>query len=370
MANIVTAFTTRSTVTDAVADLHRQLSKIEPKLVLFFASTAYDPVSLAREMQLVFGSVPVFGCTTAGEIVSGQMLKNSIVAMAFNAAVVRDVQVEVLPNIRRDRQAVSRAFANFEAYYGISMIKISPAKYVGLVLIDGLSGAEERTMEKIGDMTNVHFIGASAGDDMKFDTTYVFAQGQAYRHAALLALLQPATEFDFIKTQSFCTLSQKLIPTKVDRERRAVVEFNHRPAAQAYAEAVGVPVDQLPNEFMTHPVGLMQGEEPYVRSPQQLKGDEVVFYCGVDEQMELSVLEAQDIVEGTRQALADKIAQLGPLQGLINFHCILRTLELERKGQMEAYGRLFSDIPMIGFSTYGEEFIGHVNQTSTILVFK
>jgi len=50
--------------------------------------------------------------------------------------------------------------------------------------------------------------------------------------------------------------------------------------------------------------------------------------------------------------------------------CILRTLELESKGITEAYGKLFTDIPTIGFSTYGEEYIGHINQTSTMLVFK
>lgn len=370
MTNIMTAFSRQASIKEAVAEIHRQLSKIEPKLVLFFASASYEPMDLAREMQMVFGSVPAFGCTTAGEIVSGQMLKKSIVAMAFNAAAVRDVQIEVLPDIQRDRQAVSRAFANFEAYYGISMIKISPAKYVGIILIDGLSGAEERTMEKIGDMTNVHFIGGSAGDDLQFKTTYVFAHGRAYTNAAILALLQPAAEFDFLKTQSIAALNKTLLPTKVNKEHRAVEEFNHRPAVQAYAEALGVTADQLPGEFMAHPVGLMLGAEPYVRSPQRVNGDQVIFFCAVDEQMELHVLETTDIVAGTRQALADKIAQSGPIQGLVNFHCILRTLELERKGQADAYGQLFSDIPTVGFSTYGEEFTGHINQTSTMLIFK
>jgi len=28
-----------------------------------------------------------------------------------------------------------------------------------------------------------------------------------------------------------------------------------------------------------------------------------------------------------------------------------------------------SGIPAVGFSTYGEQYLGHVNQTSTILVF-
>ena len=113
----------------------------------------------------------------------------------------------------------------------------------------------------------------------------------------------------------------------------------------------------------------MVGDEPYVRSPQQVQGDSVLFYCAVSENTELQVLASKDIVEDTRKALADKLAHVKRIQGIVNFHCILRTLELQKKNQTEAYGPLFTDLPTIGFSTYGEEFIRHINQTSTMLVF-
>ena len=120
---------------------------------------------------------------------------------------------------------------------------------------------------------------------------------------------------------------------------------------------------------MSNPVGLMAGDEPYVRSPQRVEGDSVFFYCAVDENAKLQVLAPRNIVEDTRTALSEELSHVKHIQGIVNFHCILRTLELEKKNEMKEYGQLFTDIPTIGFSTYGEEYKRHINQTSTMLVF-
>jgi hypothetical protein len=37
---------------------------------------------------------------------------------------------------------------------------------------------------------------------------------------------------------------------------------------------------------------------------------------------------------------------------------------------MQDYVNLFKDIPTLGLSTYGEQFIGHMNETSTMVVFE
>ena len=68
--------------------------------------------------------------------------------------------------------------------------------------------------------------------------------------------------------------------------------------------------------------------------------------------------------------LDEKRRELGGLSGILNFNRILRTLELEKKGQGEAYGKPFADAPTVGFSTYGEEYLGHISQTATMLVLR
>lgn len=368
--DIITAYSCKDTIEEVVRDISQQIGFFDSKLLLFFASSKFAPDDISLKMQETFPFSSVLGCSTSGEIVSGKMLDNSVVAMAFNSHAVKDVKIEVIENLQDD-QAVKRAFNAFEKHFDTPVGEMNSHDYVGLILVDGLSGTEEKLMETIGDMTNVVFIGGSAGDDLKFTATNLYAKGECYSNAAVLALLKPGTEFGFIKTQSFNSLGKKLDVTKADKEKRVVFEFNGKPAAVAYAEAVGATVEEASKCFMHNPVGLVIEGEPYVRSPQQIKENgSMAFYCGVGEGMELSLLESTDIIKDTKQAIDKAAADLGGISGIINFNCILRTLELKQKNLTGEYGELFSPYPTIGFSTYGEAYIGHINQTATMLVFK
>lgn len=367
--NIKSVYSNRSSIDEAVGEIKQQLKDFNAKLLIYFASSNFAPDLISKAVQESFSSTIAFGCSTAGEIASGKMLKNSIVVMAFDAESIEDVKVEVVENVKSNGD-IKGAFASFEEHFQVSMAALDFNQYVGIILIDGLSGSEEKLMDRIGDKTNITFIGGSAGDDLNFSKTYVYANGKAYNDAAVLAVLKPAAGFDIIKTQSFKVLDKKLVATNVDAKAREIIEFDNVPAVQAYAQALGVANADAANYFMSNPVGLVYGDEIYVRSPQRIDGSKMVFYCNILKGMEVSLLKSTDIVEDTKTAVANKLKELGKISGIINFHCILRTLELEQKGQTGDYGKIFTDIPTIGFSTYGEEYIGHINQTSTMLVFK
>jgi hypothetical protein len=364
---IKTAFSVRPDPQDAVADIQNQLIGIDPKLVIFFASTSFAPDEIAERMEAAFPTAETFGCSTAGEITTGKMLTKSLVAMAFNQQAIKNSKVEVLEDLNKESY---RAFNAFQRHFSKSMKEMDPKQYVGIILIDGLCRKEELIMDKMGDLTNVNFIGSSAGDDLKFESTYVYANGKSYNQAAVLAILEPATDITFVKTQSFRELPQKLTVTKANEFTREVYEFNGKPAAVAYAEAMGVSVEEATKRFMHNPVGLIFEGEPFVRSPQQIKGNSMLFYCSVKEGMELSLLESTDIIASTKQSLDAARTELGGISGVINFNCILRTLELNQKGLSEEYGKVFEGVPTVGFSTYGEQYIGHINQTATMLVFR
>jgi hypothetical protein len=368
---IKTIYSTKAGVDLVLIDLKKQFDSIalEPRMVIFFSTSNIDLKKLNTGMKKIFEGADIFGCTTAGEITSGCMLKNSVVAMVFDKETIEDVKIEVLENIKSGIN-VRDAFNNFEHHFNVHINYIDFTMYIGMVLVDGLSGMEESLMESIASNTNLQFIGASAGDDRKYKETSVFANGNVYTEAALLILIKPKTDFGFLKTMSFRNLGKKLAATKVNEKSREVLEFDNKPAVDAYCEALGIAPKDAASHFMTNPVAIYVDNEFYVRSPQQVIGKRIKFYCNIKEGAELYLFESTDIIEDTKKAIEKKLKMSGKISGIINFSCTLRSQELEAKNQTEAYGKLFSDYPTIGFNTYGEELIYHINQTSTMLIFK
>jgi len=334
----------------------------DPALVVFFSSPAHSLGDVGSALQAAFPRAAVLGCTTAGEIVSGHMQNGSMAGMALPRELVSDAAIAVVEDLKNPA-AVSSAWKTLAERMGNPQ---DLDNHVGLILVDGLSGAEEALIEQLGDLTDIPFVGGSAGDDLAFRATLVSASGRAYGHAAVLALLRVPNGYRIIKTQSFRTLGKTLTATSVDESTRTVRQFNGVPAVRAYAVALGIEPAGLAARFMRNPLALMVGDEPFVRSPQRaLEDGSIVFYCQIREGMELELLESTDIIGDTRHAVDGE-----PHKALLVFNCILRTLDLRNQGRCEAYGALFAGTPSVGFSTYGEAYIGHINQTATMLAFR
>mgnify|MGYP006273704451 CR=1 FL=1 len=344
--------------------IQHDCQEISPDFVVFFSSSKYNIDTIGKDIKQRLNA-RVMGCTTSGELASGHMLNDSVVAMAFNNETVSNVSINTIDTNEIHPYQLGQ---KVKKDIGVEPQQLDPKKHIGLILIDGMSGKEEAVMDAIGPQFLIPVIGGSAGDDLQFKETFVFDDEEAKSKSAVLAILELPNGFDIIKTQSFVETGTKLITTKVDEANRKVIEFNNKPALTAYAEAIGTDEEEAKNSFMHHPIGLMVGSEPFVRSPQKAEGTDMYFYCNIKEGTELSILESEDIIKSTSARL--KELNKDEVRGLINFNCILRTLELDKKKQKQEYADLFKDFATIGFSTYGEQYLGHINQTSTMVVFK
>ena len=120
---IKAVYSTETTPEESAADLSSKLSDITVKFIIYFASSKFDPGALASAMHKQFDSASIAGCTTAGEIVSGKMLKNSVVAMAFDSQALEEVNIGVVENIKTENR-VPEVFADFERHTGQKMIDL------------------------------------------------------------------------------------------------------------------------------------------------------------------------------------------------------------------------------------------------------
>jgi hypothetical protein len=353
----------------AVAALEREIRQPDMALVLFFCSSAYDLPLLADEMNKRFAGVPVVGCTTAGEIGPAGYLGRSLSGMSFPSAACRSVAGGI-----EDLQSFEIARGRVFAQELLSRLEdLAPGadarNSFGLLLIDGLSLREEPVTHALQDgLGSIHMVGGSAGDDLKFERTWVFHDGAFHTDSAALVLVSMDFPFRVIKSQHFVSDGERMVVTEVDAARRVVKEINGLPAIEEYSRIVGVPAaDLMPSHFAAWPVVVMIDGTDFVRSIQQANPDgSLTFYCAIDEGVVLRVAHGKDLLGQLGDTIDGLREDLGELQAMLVCDCILRNLEATRDGSKDAVGELFRSNNAVGFATYGEQFGGvHVNQTMT-----
>ncbi|MFL5578850.1 MAG: FIST signal transduction protein [Gemmatimonadaceae bacterium] len=364
---------TRKAAAQIIDQLSEQLHGASPTVVIAFCSPAHDDAVLAGELRERFPSAQVVGCTTAGEFVERDGSVGGVSAMALPVGTVRAAHLALARFGRGVDAGIQAATAQLSRSVGADLRTLDPKRYVGIVLSEGLRMKEEVAADALGAAApQLVFVGGSAGDDLGFKETRVFAGTERSNDGAALLLLDMAVPFTFTKTCSFVPTQHRFTVTRADEANRVVYELDGRPALEAYAAAAGTTPASLGGEvFMTHPVGMMLDGDPWIRSPQQALPDGgLKFYCRITEGSEVHLMQSTDLVRETRQAVARAVEELGGRAGgALVFNCILRRLELDAKDAHESFRSAFAGLPTAGFHTYGEIYLGHVNQTATALVF-
>jgi len=353
----------------AVAELHAQVARPGLEMLLFFCSSAYDLDALADEINRCFAGVLVVGCTSAGEIGPSGYLAHSLVGVGFSAQAFA-AEAGRIDTLSTFDIAAGRAFA--EGLLDRLEARRYGGKAFGLMLIDGLSLREEPVAHAFQDgLGAVPMFGGSAGDDLKFQRTWVFHEGRFHTDSALLLLMSTALPFRILRSQHFVADSERMVVTEVDAPRRIVREINGRRAVEEYARLIGVAPGQLtPRHFASRPVVVMIEGDEFVRSIQHANPDgSLSFYCAIDEGVVLRVAHGVDLLARMETAFAEAERELGNIEGALVCDCILRKLEMSRNGRKAAASALFQRFRALGFSTYGEQIGGvHINQTLTGIV--
>jgi hypothetical protein len=364
---------TRAAVAELVGQFDAQLAGAAPTAIIVFHSPAHDAVALSAALRGRYPSAPVIGCTTAGEFVERGNSVGGVSAIALPAGTVRAAHVAVARFDRGVEPGIRAAAQRLAKLAGADLRTLDPTRYVGLVLFDGMHMREEEANEALGAAApQLVFVGGSAGDDLAFKETRVFYNDETSTDGAILMLLDMAVPFTIAKTCSFEPTAHRFTVTRADEANRVVYELDGRPALEVYAKAAGTTPAKLDGAlFMKHPLGMMLDSDPWIRAPQQALPDGgLKFYCRITEGSEVYLMKGTDLVGETRQAISRAATAVGGRAGgVIAFNCILRRLELDATAAHDGFHAAFGGLPTAGFHTYGETYLGHINQTCTALVF-
>lgn len=346
---------------EAVAELVDQLGGDAPALTLFFCSSRYELPRLAAHLSAAFPQNLV-GCTSSGQIGRGGFELGGMSAMSLVTSELR-VDLHAVAPLARCSEQAERIGAAIRARRTARRV---PA--FGLVLVDGLSLAEERLVSSLyAALGDVPLVGGSAGDDLGFEATHVFHGGRFARDSAVLAYIETTLPFRTLRFQHFVPTDRRMVITDAIPEKRIVTEINGFPAAEEYARLIGRDVSALDADlFSKHPLLLRIHDEYFVRSIARRNDDDsLTFFCAIEPGLVLQIGRGVDPITAIKEGLAPRAGE-GSADVVIGCDCILRRLEFEGSRAAADVGRELALHHVFGFSTYGEQFNAlHVNQTFT-----
>lgn len=369
---VLTAMSDASDVILAAESLAAALCHPQLECVVFFCSAEYPLPELAVALNNAFGETPLVGCTTAGEITPRGYDRGSIVALGFDRRwfSIETALIEALDDfsLPKAQQQVDQLISQIHQRHGV----VQPGRFFAMTLLDGLSSQEELVLVALDSaLGSIAHFGGSAGDDIQLAGTHVFVNGAFHTQAAALTLVRTSLDFEVFTTHHMQSLAHKLVVTAADPDSRCVYELNAEPAAQVYADMLGLHLQQLnPDVFALHPLAVKLGQEYYVRSIQKVNSDlSLTFYCAVGNGMVLTAMQPQPILPDLEKRFAAIESRIGKPLITLGCDCFLRRLETEHLDSLDEASSFFRHHRVIGFNTYGEHFDGvHINQTFTGVV--
>lgn len=371
---ICSSITKKKQVKQAVDELALTIHN-DPALVLFFASTAYPFEELVTCFANKYPNSQIVGVTTTGEIGPTGFDEFSLSAQSYASAFGR-IQTTLMTDIVKYPIFERQKLVNAAKQIGIPLQSKSIDKEgLAFVFPVGLQAGEEKMLSVVNsifEQDGFPIFGGTAGDDAKFEATYVSVNGEITSTGGAVIFIKPAVDFYIIKENNFESMGKRVKITKADPEKRIVYEMDGRPAADVYAQALGVPVSALDKHWSLYPLGRKFNNEFYNASPFMLRDSGAIeFYCQVYEGATLEILQPCDVISGLEKTIAHFTGRFTQLDGVLACNCILRKLQFQQEHLVEKMNDRLKQLPnLCGFSSYGEQLNkSQLNQTMVLIGF-
>ncbi len=369
--------------------------RITPTLITGFISPYLDIDQVAAKLKLRFPQTPISLCTTSGELcnaanslycTTGERW-DRVVLQLFDDSLIASAEVVMVPLECEDIRAGGKRLGMQERIAklvaNIKRLQVNTAidyrDTLAYVVFDGLSASESFFMEALYESGRFPclFVGGSAGGKLDFQKTLIHDGQRSYQNHAQIVFLKTAdhVRFGVFKSQNFkpADLSFSVLTASVEnRTIDQVIDSNGniKSMVQALCDAFNCTSQALEAKLADYSFAIRVGNELFVRSIARIDHQQqiVQLFCDVAPGEELVMVRRTPLRDSTRQDYEQFLRNKGgqPVAGILN-DCILR--RLNNAGELNGMAGTFGDVPLTGFSTFGEILGLNLNQTLTAIFF-
>jgi|GEM_PF-2377922 len=378
-ASVRVASNTNPDTKVAIAEILEELDAANAALTLVFYGACHDDLTIARTLEPVTGARGVAG-TTAGELNSLGFSAQTMSGISFHGSGVR-ASVELLPQLK-ELSLIPVVHLPEKLCRGIGRRKneLHPRRHLWLFLINGESGKEDLlTPFFMNAAPRVNLVGATLADGTSGGAARLVHDGRVYRDAAATILLEYDAPFEAFHNTHVAMTQRRVEVTRVRRDGRHIMQFDGKPALEAYAAALELaPEEVTPAILAMHPLGYRFRGQPFPISIGQV-GEEGSLRVATTVQpgQKLQILDAQDLVTSSERCIDGVIERVAPasdpnalLDALLIFNCRMRHIEAAETGQLDALARALCKGPVCGLNSNGEQFATmHLNHSMTGVAF-
>jgi len=343
---------------------------VSPKLIIFF-SDCENFYFYTTKLHEVFPEATAIGTTTYLNFCTDGIGRNGFSAMAVNSG------VECTSGILFEISNYPKHYI-YHIYDAVKALS-DTENTCCLEFSTAFSNGEElvlNTFEEALEGKNIPVFGGSSGTSAAdYKTTYVSLNGVCYKNSCVFVFIKNLEgKIVYLRENLFKHTSKSFTVTDVDVENRMVYELDHKPAADVLANALGVSLDQLSTELISHPLGRILGEKTFITEPDKVMPDgSVSFFAQIFNHTKLVLLEQGDIQETWNDSVA-KAKELMPENSFcVVVNCLLRTALFENENLIDAFSNILQSNfnNYIGLSGYGEQYnFTHMNQTMLLVLFE
>lgn len=333
----------------------------EQRVSFLFSSVKYDTAKLLEGAKSVNSNAPIIGCTSHSLITNEGIINGPDGFAGMLTLGGKDIDVAVTGSAKLDT-----------AYdTGVEVAKQALEKYPHLrpsyFFMVATTGEEEEYLLGIQSVLGeIPVFGGGASDDNVDGSWFLFKDSELYKEGVCIAVFFTLNNVRISCGSGYKKTGDIGFVTSVKSDNRTIVEIDHEPALEKYAQWLGKQKEdllgqQLLSETLFNPLGI----ESYTGGPvivhhPMVGNDDGTFYLGNNVAEFASVIRLQattdDLLKCCEDTIEDVNRYVATPGAYLCIHCAGMGMAIgDRLDEVaEILKTKCGDVPFIVAFTYGE----------------